>query len=678
MCGIFGLILSDATKYSYTTAKKTLENLFRLSESRGREASGVAMLSGDTIYVCKYNMAASKMIAQNKYQSTLKKVFSEHINREHGESIAILGHTRLVTNGSQQNYVNNQPVISEGLVGIHNGIITNVDDLWIKFPSLERKYQVDTEILLDLIRKFYQDNGCIRSGVMEAFSYIEGSASIGVLFTDINQVLLATNNGSLYICSGQKENVCIFASEKYILEKVIKKKYLSDTLRHSEISQVKPGSACLVNLADLSRYSFSMTDHQDNMLTKMDQVNMQRKIIEIKLTASTVITRTPGEGPYVLSRSFRDENPANQEKISNLRRCTRCVLPETMPFIEFDVDGVCNYCRNYNAEKPLGIDALHKIIEPYRKRHGEVDSLVTFSGGRDSSFGVHFVKNVLKMNPITYTYDWGMVTDLARRNQMRMCGKLGIEHILVSANIAKKRKNIRKNILAWLNSPSLGTIPLFMAGDKQYFYYANKVGKQNRCNIIILCENPLETTRFKVGFCGIEPDHGGRQTYKLAFYDRMKLLWFYSKQAINNHGYINASILDSIGAYLSYYFIPHTYLNIYEYIQWDEHEINSTLIGEYNWETAKDMKSTWRIGDGTASFYNYIYYTIAGFTENDTFRSNQIREGMISREEGLQLVDDENRPRYESIQWYCDIVDIDFERTIERINKVPKLYMDHH
>ncbi|OQY70127.1 MAG: hypothetical protein B6D44_16345, partial [Ignavibacteriales bacterium UTCHB2] len=86
---------------------------------------------------------------------------------------------------------------------------------------------------------------------------------------------------------------------------------------------------------------------------------------------------------------------------------------------------------------------------------------------------------MLNLNPIAYTYDWGMVTDLARRNIARLCGKLGVEHIIVSANIKWKRENIRKNILAWLRKPHLGMIPLFMAGDKYFYYYANKVKKQN-------------------------------------------------------------------------------------------------------------------------------------------------------------------------------------------------------
>jgi hypothetical protein len=48
----------------------------------------------------------------------------------------------------------------------------------------------------------------------------------------------------------------------------------------------------------------------------------------------------------------------------------------------------------------------------------------------------------LQMKPITYTYDWGMVTDLARRNISRMCSILGVENIIVAADISKKRDNI--------------------------------------------------------------------------------------------------------------------------------------------------------------------------------------------------------------------------------------------
>jgi hypothetical protein len=65
---------------------------------------------------------------------------------------------------------------------------------------------------------------------------------------------------------------------------------------------------------------------------------------------------------------------------------------------------------------------------------------------------------------------------------------------------------------------------------------------------------------------------------------------------------------------------------------------------------------------------------VAGFSEFDTFRSNQIREGLISREEGLKYISQENRPRFQSMKWYLDIIGIDFERAVKIINDIPKLY----
>ena len=103
-------------------------------------------------------------------------------------------------------------------------------------------------------------------------------------------------------------------------------------------------------------------------------------------------------------------------------------------------------------------------------------------------------------------------------------------------------------------------------------------------------------------------------------------------------------------------------------------EIDDTLLNQYEWEFAKDNKNSWRIGDGTAAFYNYIYYTIAGFTEHDTFRSNQIREGEITREKALELVERDNRPRYESLLMYFNMIGVDFNYAIKKINSLPKLW----
>ena len=69
------------------------------------------------------------------------------------------------------------------------------------------------------------------------------------------------------------------------------------------------------------------------------------------------------------------------------------------------------------------------------------------------------------------------------------------------------------------------------------------------------------------------------------------------------------------------------------------------MLESYNWEKAPTRTQPAHRRRNRRT-YNYIYYTVAGFTEHDTFRSNQIREGCISRKEASNLVLDETGLRY--------------------------------
>ena len=62
------------------------------------------------------------------------------------------------------------------------------------------------------------------------------------------------------------------------------------------------------------------------------------------------------------------------------------------PFIEFDSAGVCNCCRTHVPHELKGRDALERALAPYRSRDGSPDCIIAFSGGRDSSYGLHLLK----------------------------------------------------------------------------------------------------------------------------------------------------------------------------------------------------------------------------------------------------------------------------------------------
>ena len=677
MCGIFGLVTGADSEVTFKDTRTIVNELFVLSETRGKESSGLAVKNSSLgeIGVFKAPLPATALVRTNEYREFFEKslhgCFSSDKSRQLQHPFSLIAHARLVTNGTQQDNFNNQPVNKSGAVAVHNGIIVNVDQLWSRFREFHRQYEVDTEILIELLCARLRQNASIPQATEEAFRLIEGAASIGMLFDDRPALLMTTNTGSLYYIHSASKGTLIFSSERYILESLIANAHLPQILGPCTVSWVHPKEGWVIDeaTAALERFSINRGANGGNGHRHASATSQPR--LRIKDSSPALAART-----IIWSSSSVDASllEYNIEEISRLRRCSRCLLPATFPFITYDKDGVCNYCLNYKPQAILGLDELKKYVSRYRKANGEPDCLVTFSGGRDSSYGLHLVARQLDLTPIAYTYDWGMVTDLARRNQARLCGKLGIEHILVSADINRKRANIRRNVKAWLRRPSLGTVPLFMAGDKQYFYYANKLRKINKIDLVVLCENPLEKTDFKSGFCGIAPNFAATHIYTLSPADKLKMIAFYAKEYLSNSAYLNQSLIDTLGAFASYYFIPHDYLNLYKYVRWEENTVEKTLIGEYNWETSPETRTTWRIGDGTAPFYNYIYYTIAGFSEIDTFRSNQIREGMLSRDAAMETVIEENKPRFESIKWYLDTIGLEFNRTIRRINSTPKLY----
>ena len=167
------------------------------------------------------------------------------------------------------------------------------------------------------------------------------------------------------------------------------------------------------------------------------------------------------------------------------------------------------------------------------------------------------------------------------------------------------------------------------------------------------------------------PDFGKKRVDYLSMGRKAKLVSYYGLRFLQNPGYINSSLRDTAGAFMAYYFEPRRdFYFIFDHFIWNEDEVNRVLLSEYEWEMASDSPSTWRIGDGTAPFYNYIYMTARGFTEFDTFRSNQIREGHISRADALEAIMVENRPRIETLRWYLDAINLDFNTVIGRINEL--------
>lgn len=605
MCGIFGAIGQGVLN------RREIKMMVTHAQQRGRDSSGLLLHREDQEY-CVYK-------ADVPIMQVLKRVPLNGVDM-------LMGHSRLVTNGTSDN----QPVVRDGIVVVHNGIVVNHEKLW---DSIERQRTcvIDTEIIPALLATHLDTETSVIEAATRALEQLEGTVACAALIPSQGKLVLFSNNGSLY--AGVKNGGTVFSSEQYPLVRI----------GATEIHQVRSPE-----VVDVPR---------------------SEERISVKEHRQRLIDLVPGLG---LSPS--------EEKLlvypkPTLRRCTKCILPETMPFIEFDEDGVCNYCANYRLRnQPRPKEELFDLVEPYRRSNGD-EVLVPFSGGRDSCYALHLIVKELGLKPITYTYDWGMVTDLGRRNISRMSAALGVENIIVAADITKKREHIRRNLTAWLKSPHLGMLSVLTAGDKHFFRHIETVKKQTGLGLNLWGINPLEVTHFKAGFLGVPPDFKEQRVYSHGMMKQLRYQKLRFGAMMESPAYFNRSLWDTLsGEYYRSFHKKSDYYHVFDYWHWDEKEIEDVLLNEYDWELAPDTPTTWRIGDGTASFYNYVYYTVAGFTEHDTFRSNQIREGDLTREEALDLVEKENTPRYPSLKWYLDVVGVDFAHAVKVINSMPRLY----
>jgi glutamine---fructose-6-phosphate transaminase (isomerizing) len=267
------------------------------------------------------------------------------------------------------------------------------------------------------------------------------------------------------------------------------------------------------------------------------------------------------------------------------------------------------------------------------------------------------------------------VTDLARRNQARICGALGVEHIIRSADITAKRRYVRKNVEAWLKKPELGMVTLLMAGDKEFYQHARALRKETGIKLVIFCTgNMIEDAPYKVGLMGVRQDDHGQTLTFMSRRNKVGMLRYFAKNYAKNPAYFNESLLDTFNAYWQTFVVKDDFLYLFHYLPWNEDQIVSTIRREYDWEIATDTNTTWRIGDGTAAFYNYIYYTMAGWTEDECMLSNMVREGMLDRDEALRRAYDYSQPRWPSIREYAQLIGFSFEEACQVINSAPKLY----
>ena len=140
-----------------------------------------------------------------------------------------------------------------------------------------------------------------------------------------------------------------------------------------------------------------------------------------------------------------------------MRRCTRCILPETFPGIQFDEDGVCQYCRRMpDAERRAAQKArlrtrFEELVSQVRTRPG-YHCLMSWSGGKDSTYTLWLLKEQYDLRVLAFTFDNGFVSPAALKNMREVAENLKIDHVIVKPRFELLRQ-------AFLSSTQPGMYP---------------------------------------------------------------------------------------------------------------------------------------------------------------------------------------------------------------------------
>lgn len=124
--------------------------------------------------------------------------------------------------------------------------------------------------------------------------------------------------------------------------------------------------------------------------------------------------------------------------MAELKRCKRCLFPETYETIEFDDKGICNICRSAEyKQKNIDWDErkrlLDQLVEKYRGK-SDYDCIVPFSGGKDSTFQLYYLVSEYRLKPLVVRFNHGFMRPVVGENNQRTLKKLGVDFLDFTPN----------------------------------------------------------------------------------------------------------------------------------------------------------------------------------------------------------------------------------------------------
>lgn len=365
-----------------------------------------------------------------------------------------------------------------------------------------------------------------------------------------------------------------------------------------------------------------------------------------------------------------------------VRHCTQCVISNQRPSSNVEMKngslkrkgiaindaGVCDACAVNNFKAQINWEqreqALFEILDKYRSADGSFDVVVPSSGGKDSSFTAHILKQKYGMNPLCVTWAPTVWAKDGWKNFDNLTRIGGCDSLLVTPNGDLHRHLTRLSFqnLGHAHQP-------FIHGQK---VIGPKIAKQFGIKLVMYGENQAEygnsAAEFKRRvmskdfFTHDQPDQillGGKTLSWLLVNSKFRFRDFYNYIPLTTQDVQQSQIEQT---YLGY-FLP-----------WNPQEVYYYAVENTGFQPASERSpGTYsrysEIDDKFIPIHFYMMHLKFGLGRASYEASQEIRNGQLLRSEAVNLVRkfDGELPQ----KWMpeiCDYLDISFDEFLSVAN----------
>lgn len=315
-----------------------------------------------------------------------------------------------------------------------------------------------------------------------------------------------------------------------------------------------------------------------------------------------------------------------------MRYCKKCVMPDTRPGITFNEEGVCSACQAYEHRKTIDWDSrwkeFEKICDKYRGMNGDgPDCAIAVSGGKDSHYQVHLMKNVMHMNPILFTVEDNFpMTDAGIHNLKNISEEFGCNLISLKPDRKSQKKLMRYMFEkygkpTWYIDRLIYTYPLIMA---------------SRFNTPLLVYG--ENVSYEYGGLGSKETYSAKDQMNNGVASGID-----EQELIDNTGVTPKDLyytrapkpeelekLDPI--YISYFKEWNSFGN-YEFAK--KHGFHDLT---HEWKRTQHVEDFDQVDSRAYLVHPWLKYPKFGHTSATDYASRMVRYGIINREEAVKLV----------------------------------------